>query len=116
MHLKLGTVPEVGGPTRHLPNSGLPVIFFLFPNMVHFYLCNRNSYPIGTWYGVLGRGPACGLQNSGPLIIYFLFRDLVHYWTLHDAVHKIRHIFLSNRNSHSLETWYGASSRGFMDQ
>ena len=76
------------GPKRRLPNSGAPVIYFLFPDLVnfwtlhdtvhnfcHIFLSNNNSHPHETWYGTSNRGPTGHLPNSGPPVIYFLIRQ-----------------------------------------
>ena len=67
------------GPTCCLPNSGLPVIYFLFHVLLHFWALhdtvhiNHKSHPLETWYATSSRGPTCCLPNSGLPVFYFLF-------------------------------------------
>ena len=64
------------GPIGHLPNSGLSIIYFRFPDLVkfrtlhytvhiflHIFHINHNSNPLETLYGVSSRSPTCRLPS-----------------------------------------------------
>ena len=73
-------------PTCRLPNSGPPLIYFLFYDLVYFptfllvsnifrrtFLSNHVSQGLQIWHGASARCPTRRLPNSGPPVIYFLF-------------------------------------------
>ena len=86
-HFKLTMVLWLGVLLCHLQYSGLPVIYFLFYNLVYFPtfgpypIFSVVSQPPKTWYSALARGLTCCLPNSDPAVIYFLFYDLLYFPT-----------------------------------
>ena len=98
------------GPTCRLLNSGPLVIYFLFPNLVHFlpqldmvhnvcyiFLSNHYSHLQEIGYVASSNGPAHCFLNSGHPVIYFLFLNLVYFWTLHLGIVGVYSV---SRNSH----------------
>ena len=68
------------GPTHRLQNSGSPVVYFLFYDILsvtnvfrHTYISNHASQPLQTWYGASAWDPTGHLPSSDLLVIYFLF-------------------------------------------
>ena len=72
--------------SHRLPNSGLPVFYFLFYDFVcllsfhpqhnifsHNFLSTHASEPLQTWYSASARGPTHHLLTSGVPVICFLF-------------------------------------------
>ena len=78
------------GPTRHLADSGPPVIYFLFYDLVYFlsvtiifhctFLSNHASQSLQTWCCDSDRGPTCRLRIQVHQLSTSFFTTSFIFW------------------------------------